>query len=80
MLNIQELLFHPPEKYSKDNEFLKAYSTKRNSKENLQKWRKTAAWDRVQKVQKICAEYMAVFDYKIFRNQEELKNEKINYF
>ncbi|CAG5110463.1 Oidioi.mRNA.OKI2018_I69.chr2.g4862.t1.cds [Oikopleura dioica] len=67
-------------KYSKDNEFLKAYSTKRNSKENLQKWRKTAAWDRVQKVQKICEEYMAVFGYKIFRNQEELKNEKINYF
>jgi hypothetical protein len=57
--------------------FLKAYSTKRNSKENLQKWRRAATWERVQKVQSICKEYMAAFGYKNFKNLQELRNGRI---
>jgi len=60
--------------------FLKAYSTKRNSKENLQKWRKDASWTRVQRVQSICKDYMIAFGYKNFNNLQELRNQKLDYY
>merc|ERR1712176_714219 len=60
-------------KYSEAKAYLKAYSTKRNSRENLQKWRKTATWDRVERVQSICKDTWLLLGTKaskIFNNYE----------
>ncbi|CBY08283.1 unnamed protein product [Oikopleura dioica] len=84
-LDVHEYLISATEKddstkYSEEMSFLKAYSTKRNSKENLQKWRKDASWTRVQRVQSICKDYMIAFGYKNFNNLQELRNQKLDYY
>lgn len=50
------------------------YSTVRRSSAAAFMWTKKLNWDRVKEVQTVCAPVLKRLGYKLFRNQEELKN------
>ncbi|KAH7973509.1 hypothetical protein HPB49_001826 [Dermacentor silvarum] len=50
------------------------YSTVRRSSAAAFMWTKKLNWDRVKEVQTVCAPVLKRLGYKVFRNQEELKN------
>ncbi|XP_075526372.1 carbohydrate sulfotransferase 1-like [Dermacentor variabilis] len=50
------------------------YSTVRRSSATAFMWTKKLNWDRVNEIQTACAPILTRLGYKVFRNQEELKN------
>ena len=50
------------------------YSTRRDSSEAMQAWRKHLTFDQVEFIQGVCSKTMAYFGYKNASNEEELLN------
>jgi len=50
------------------------YSTKRDSSEAMQAWRKHLTFNQVESIQTVCSKAMAYFGYKNVSSEEELHN------
>ncbi|XP_066522738.1 carbohydrate sulfotransferase 3-like [Hoplias malabaricus] len=56
------------------SEFDSIYSTKKNSSQQMDKWRVTMSFKLAQVVQKVCSPAMTLFGYKFVENEATLRN------
>ncbi|XP_066522716.1 carbohydrate sulfotransferase 3-like [Hoplias malabaricus] len=56
------------------SKFNRIYSTKKNSSQQMDKWRITMSFELAQVVQKVCGPAMTLFGYKFIENEATLRN------